>query len=100
VRLHGFLESNARLDSILRSDYVLIRINYSPENKNEEVLAGLGYPKLFGFPVLVVIDQNGLRLHTQDTGYLELDKGYDPEKVERFLLAWNRTSLDPATYKK
>ena len=100
VRLHGFMESNARLDSILKSDYVLIRINYSPENKNEEVLAGLGYPQRFGFPVLIVIDQNGQRLHTQDTGYLELDKGYDPEKVERFLLAWNRTSLDPATYKK
>jgi thioredoxin-related protein len=100
VRLHGFFESNARIDSILKADYILVRVNYSPENKNEEVLAGLDYPQRFGFPVLLVLDQNGQRLHTQDTGYLELDKGYDPEKVSRFLSGWNRAALDPDSYKK
>jgi thioredoxin-related protein len=99
VKLHSFLESQARLDSILKSDFVLLRINYSPENKNEEVLAGLGFPQRFGFPVLVVLDEKGNRLHTQDTWYLELDKGYDPEKVERFLLSWNRTAVDPTSFK-
>ena len=95
VRLHGFFESDAKIDSILKADYVLVRINYSPENKNPEVLASLGYPQRFGFPVLVVLDQNGQRLHTQDTGLLELDKGYDPEKVMRFLLGWNRSAIEP-----
>jgi thioredoxin-related protein len=95
VKLHGFLESQSRLDSILKSDFVLLRINYSPENKNEEVLATLGFPQRFGFPVLVVLDSDGSRLHTQDTWYLELDKGYDPEKVERFLLGWNVAAVNP-----
>jgi thioredoxin-related protein len=100
LRLHGFFVSNARVDSILKADFVLVRVNYSAENKNEEVLAALGYPQRFGFPVLVVLDQKGLHLHTQDTSYLEVDKGYDPEKVSRFLLGWNRAAIDPASYKK
>jgi thioredoxin-related protein len=99
VKLHGFFESNASIDSILKADYVLVRINYSPENKNPGVLASLGYPQRFGFPVLLILDQNGQRLHTQDTGYLELDKGYDPEKVSRFLLGWNVAAVDPKNYK-
>ena len=99
IKLHGFFESDARVDSILKADYVLVRINYSKENKNPEVLASLDYPQRFGFPVLLVLDQNGKRLHTQDTGFLELDKGYDPEKVSRFLLSWNRAALDPEIYK-
>jgi thiol:disulfide interchange protein len=99
IRLHGFFKSEARVDSILNKDYVFVLVNYSKENKNPEVLASLGYPQRFGFPVLLVLDQNGQRLHTQDTGLLELDKGYDPEKVARFLLSWNVAALKPEMYK-
>lgn len=99
IKLHGFFESEAKVDSILKADFVLLRINYSKENKNPEVLTSLDYPQRFGFPVLLVLDQNGKRLHTQDTGLLELDKGYDPEKVSRFLLNWNTTAVDPGSYK-
>jgi len=89
IRLHGYFHTNAQADSIIKADYVFMLINYSPENKNPEILASLGNPQRFGFPVLLVVDQNGQRIHTQDTGYLELNKGYDPEKVTRFLLNWN-----------
>jgi thioredoxin-related protein len=100
VRLHGFFHSETQIDSILKADYVLVKINYSPENKNREVLAKLDFPQRFGFPVLLVVDGDGKRLHTQDTGLLELGKGYDPEKIKRFLLSWNHQSLDPKTYLK
>ncbi len=98
LKLHGFIESHAKVDSILRADYILLRINYSPENKNTEVLASLGYPQRFGFPVLLVLDGNGKRLHTQDTGYLEKDDSYDEEKLNRFLLNWNVRAVDPRQY--
>ena len=97
IRLHGFFHSDAKADSILNADYVYVLVNYSKENKNPEVLASLGYPQRFGFPVLLVLDGNGQRLHTQDTGYLELDKGYDPDKVTRFLLGWNLTAVNPGS---
>jgi hypothetical protein len=100
VRLHGVFESNARIDSILKADYVLVRVNYSPENKNGPVLASLGYPQRFGFPVLLILDQHGERLNTQNTAYLEKDKGYDSDKIIDFLLAWNVNALDPDSYKK
>lgn len=100
IRLHGVFESEARIDSILKSDYVFVLINYSKENKNEAVLADLGYPQRFGFPVLLVLDQDGHRLHTQNTAYLEKDKGYDTDKIIWFLLDWNEKALDPKTYVK
>jgi thioredoxin-related protein len=100
IRLHGFMRSNQQIDSIMKADYVFVLINYSPENKNPEILASLEYPQRFGFPVLLVLDETGRRLHTQDTGMLELGKGYDPEKVKRFLLSWNKAALDPASYIK
>jgi thiol:disulfide interchange protein len=84
----------------MRADYVLAKINFSKENKNPETMALLGYPQRFGFPVLVVLDAEGNRLHTQNTAYLEQDKGYDVEKVKGFLLDWNRTAINPATYQK
>lgn len=100
IRLHSFFQSEQKIDSILNSDYILLKINYSPENKNPDVLAKLDFPQRFGFPVLLIVDGNGKRLHTQDSGLLELGKGYDAEKIERFLLSWNRAAVDPKSYLK
>jgi thiol:disulfide interchange protein len=98
VRLHGFFNTNQQIDSILKADYVLLRINFSPENKNPEVLARLDYPQRFGFPVLLVLNSKGIRLHTQDSGLLEQGKGYDAEKIKRFLLSWNAAAVNPKNY--
>jgi thioredoxin-related protein len=99
VRLHHFFESNRAIDSILKADYVIVRVNYSKENKNPDIMEMLGFPQRFGFPVLVVLDDKGNRLHTQNTGYLELEKSYDEEKVRQFLLGWNKSALNPSNYK-
>lgn len=98
IMLHQFIQENEVLDSIIKADYILLRINYSKENKNPQVLSQLEYPQRFGFPVLVILDQNGKRLHTQDTGYLEKEKTYDSDKIKRFLLGWNKAATDPKSY--
>ncbi len=59
------------------------------EKRNPELMASLGNPQRFGFPVLVILDQDGTRLHTQDSWYLEKDKYYDKEKLIHFLKMWN-----------
>jgi thiol:disulfide interchange protein len=100
VKLHGFFTSEPVIDSVLTADYVLVRINYSKENRNPETMALLGYPQRFGFPVLLVMDAQGNRLHTQNTAYLEQDIGYSVEKVKGFLLDWNHAATDPTTYQK
>ncbi len=99
IRLHHFINDHPKLDSLVKADYVFIRINYSKENKNPEVMRRLRYPQRFGFPVLVVLDEKGNLLHTQDTGYLEKGDSYSESNIERFLMLWNTKALNPDTYK-
>ncbi|MCG8697079.1 MAG: thioredoxin family protein [Bacteroidales bacterium] len=99
IRLNQFMKDNEVIDSLLKADYVLLHVNFSKENKNPEVMKMLENPQRFGFPVLVVLDGTGKRLHTQDTGLLEKDKNYDPAKVLRTLKNWNYRALQPIELK-
>ena len=89
IRLHKFIDSDPKIDSLLYTDYVFVLVNYSKENKNDAVMKELGNPQRFGFPVLCVLDPEGKLLHIQDTWYLEKDKSYDREKLMHFLEMWN-----------
>ena len=91
--------TNDTLHKILDNNYVVLHVNYSPENKNEKVLAKLGYPQRFGFPVFVILDAGGHRLHTQNSAYLEEGQGHSPAKVAEFLEQWSPAALAPANYK-
>ena len=97
-KLDRLMSDDRVIDSLLRTDYVFLHVNYSKENRNPAVLERLDWPQRFGFPVLVVLDGSGQRLHTQDSGLLEKDGGHDPEAVARFLRLWAPASLDPARY--
>jgi thioredoxin-related protein len=100
IKLHKFIHENQQIDSILKADYVFILINYSKENRNLEMMKQLEYPQRFGFPVMVVVDNAGRRIHTQDTGILEDGEGYSVEKIKNFLLNWNTDALNPEKYNK
>jgi uncharacterized protein YyaL (SSP411 family) len=89
IKLDGFMAQDPQIDSLLKADYIRVMVNYSKENKNEEIMKMLGNPQRFGFPVLVILDQDGIRLHTQDSWYLEKEKFYDKEKVVHFLEMWS-----------
>ena len=89
IKLHNFISGHAQIDSLIKADYVYILVNYSQENRNMETIAQLGYPQRFGFPVLVILDSKGDRIHTQNTAYLEEGKTYNEKKIREFLLNWN-----------
>jgi thioredoxin-related protein len=103
LRFHAMAKGATVIDSIIKKDYVYLLLNYSKENKNWDLMEQLGYPNRFGFPVFVILDQDGKELHIQDSGLLEHPdpkvKGYDTTKVVTFLKMWNVRALDPATYK-
>ena len=42
----------------------------------------------FGFPVFVVLDEDGKVIHIQDSSFLEEGQGYNQEKVLRFFRNW------------
>lgn len=81
------------VDSIINANYIVLHLNYSKENKNNEALNRLGKPQRFGFPVFVILDGSGQRLHTQNTGYLEEGEGYSEKKVIDFLQQWTPEAL-------
>ena len=98
MKFHKMATTDPKVDSLIKADYVYVLLNYSKENKNLDVLKTYQNPQRFGFPVFLVLDGSGKLLHTQDSGFLELDKGYDPKKVSIFLKQWNFKALDPKNY--
>lgn len=100
ARFDQFSKTDRSVDSVLKRSYVVYHLNYSKENKNLPVLASYGFPQRFGFPVFLVLDKEGKRIHTQNSGYLEDGKGYSSEKVSDFLISWTPDALKPEKYKE
>ena len=99
-RFNSFVHTDTSLKKLVDANYVVYHLNYSKENRNLDYLAKLGYPQRFGFPVLVVLDAGGNRLHTQDSGLLEKGSGYDPDKVKTFFKNWVPGAFDSTLYKE
>ncbi len=100
IEFNRFCKADNQIDSLLNLDYVVYHLNYSKENKNEEILQSLKYPQRFGFPVFVVLDADGNMVHTENSSYLEDGKSYSKDKIIAFLKNWNRAALLPETYEK
>lgn len=98
IKFHNFCEEDSLIRETLNSYYIVINLNYSKENKNLPLLEKLEYPQRFGFPVFVILDQDGKRIHTQNSAYLEEDKGYSQKKVIEFLNQWSPEALNPKSY--
>ena len=92
-------KADKQLDSAINSSFVWYHLNMSPQNMNTKTFEKLGFPQRFGFPVFIVLDQEGKRLHTQNSGYLEDGKkSYDKAKVLEFFAMWSPSAFNPALY--
>lgn len=100
IMLHKFYTSENQIDSLLNANYVVYLLNYSKENKNHAVLEQLEFPQRFGFPVIVILDAEGKRLHTQNSVYLEEGRGYNKKNFLEFLSQWTPDAISPDNYKK
>jgi thioredoxin-related protein len=90
-RLDTLYMKNSDLDRYLHKYFLVVKINVSKENQNEQVLAH--YPKVAGYPHIFILDELGNLLQSQDTGELEYPKespvkGHDKAKVLAFLKKW------------
>ncbi|MES3003908.1 MAG: thioredoxin family protein [Pseudomonadota bacterium] len=81
--LDKFIDDNADVKSLVESKFVWVKVNWSLQNKNEALLAK--WPKIKGYPHLIVLDANGKMLQSQNTGELEAEKSYDKAKMMAFL---------------
>jgi thioredoxin-related protein len=85
-RLDAYFGEQKDLADYMHKHFVVVKVFYSREYKNEAVLSQ--YPKIPGYPHLFVLENDGTLLFSQDTGKLELGKGYDRAKVQVFLRQW------------
>lgn len=91
-----FITSNSEISELIDSNFVYIHVNYNPRDRNDaekaakarKIMESLGNPDRFGFPALVVLDEDGKVVHIQDSSFLEEGNGYSKEKVMRFLKNW------------
>jgi thioredoxin-related protein len=100
LRFNDQVTKDSSLNTYMNTNYVVLHVNYSQENTNDALMTSLGYPQRFGFPVFIILDSKGNRLHTQNSEYLEEGKGYSKDKVLEFFKGWSPTALDPKSYTK
>jgi len=65
---------------------VTVKINFSEENQNKEVLSR--YEPIAGYPHIFVLERDGKLLLSQNTNILESGKSYDLERLTVFLTNW------------
>jgi len=91
-RLSATLHESKPVAQALAHDYVLVLVDVNHRNgkkRNDAVNERYGNPDQLGLPVLLVLDDGGRLLTTQETGALEDgDKAHDPAKILAFLQTW------------
>lgn len=87
-----FMSNDSEIMEVVDRNFVFIHVNYNPrergDQKAEAMLKRLGNPGRFGYPVFVVLDEDGKVIHTQDSSFLEEGNGYNKTKVMRFFSNW------------
>jgi len=99
IEFARFCKADPDIDSVINASFVWYHLNSSKENENKKVFAQYGYPQRFGFPVFIVLNGKGERIHTQSSEYLEDGKkSYSKIKVQSFLEMWSPNALSPKMY--
>ena len=96
LRFADFITKDTTISRVVNDNYEYIHVNYNPRKSQraEKIEQGralmnrLNNCGRFGFPVLVVLDDEGKVIHIQDSSFLEEGQGYNQEKVIRFFKNW------------
>ena len=96
LRFADFITNDTTISNVIEQNFVYIHVNYNPRKSGgaekealaKAMLQRLNNPARFGFPVFVVLDDEGNVIHIQDSSFLEEGQGYDQGKVLRFFKNW------------
>lgn len=88
LRFADFIKKDTIVAQVIADNFVYIHVNYPRKGAATELMARLGNPGRFGYPVMVVLNADGKVIHTQDSSFLEEGQGYDQKKVLRFFKCW------------
>ena len=103
LRFADFITNDTTIRKVIDENFVYIHVNYNPRKSEGEekallakkTLERLNNPARFGFPVFVILDEEGKVVHIQDSSFLEEGNGYNQEKVMRFFKNWTPKAVKP-----
>lgn len=101
LKFADFIANDPAISKVIDENFEYIHVNYNPRKSQgpEQVEQGKALMKRldnagrFGFPVFVILDEEGKILHIQDSSFLEEGEGYNQEKVLRFFKNWTPSAV-------
>lgn len=101
LRFADFITNDTTISKVIDDNFVYAHINYNPRRSGgeektrqaEALMKRLNNCGRFGYPVFVVLDDEGNVIHIQDSSFLEEGQGYSQEKVLRFFKNWTPRSV-------
>ena len=96
LRFADFITNDSTINTLINENFEYIHVNYTPRKsagaekleEAKQLIQRLNNAGRFGFPVIVILDENGNVIHIQDSSFLEEGKGYNKDKVIRFFKNW------------
>lgn len=96
LRFADFITNDTIVSKVIDDNFVYIHVNYNPRKSEGETKARQAAELMkrldncgrFGYPVFVVLGEDGKVVHIQDSSFLEEGQGYNKEKVLRFFNNW------------
>lgn len=92
--LDRFVKGDPAVQTLWDRHYVTLKVHWDPDQPNEAFLGQ--YPKIEGYPHILVLDDDGRLLHSQNTAELESGDSYSPERMTAFLRRWASPSGEGA----
>ena len=101
LRFADFITNDTTISKVIDDNFVYAHVNYNPRRSGgeektrlaEALMKRLNNCGRFGYPVFVVLDDEGNVIHIQDSSFLEEGQGYSQEKVLRFFKNWTPRSV-------
>ena len=108
LRFADFITNDTTISKLIYESFEYIHVNYNPrksESEEKQAQAAALMKRLnncgrFGFPVFVILDEEGRVIHIQDSSFLEEGQGYNQEKVLRFFRNWTPKIIKGEKVKK
>lgn len=91
-KMDAFLLANPKVYHALHSKYVLLKINVSDSNENDDFMKAL--PPVLGYPHMYVSAATGKMLLSKDTAELQDNSGYSTTYWLEFLKKWQNKSVE------
>ena len=101
LKFADFITNDTAISKVIDENFEYIHVNYNPRKsqgpeqveQEKALMKRLDNAGRFGFPVFVILDEEGKILHIQDSSFLEEGEGYNQEKVLRFFKNWTPSAV-------